>query len=46
MILHKCHEYYDFCDGLAQFRGEITQIKEDEIPGENGLGMASMLAGI
>jgi hypothetical protein len=44
MILHKCHEYYEFSDELAQLRNEISQIKIDERPGEEDFGMVSTIA--
>jgi hypothetical protein len=44
MILHKCHEYYDFCDELADVCNLIAQIKPDEEPDENEFGAASLVA--
>lgn len=45
MILHKCHEYYRFCDDLSDLMNQIGQIKEDEEPDESEFKPASELAG-
>lgn len=44
MILHKCHEYYAFCDDLADVCNLIAQIKSDEEPDETEFGYASAVA--
>lgn len=44
MILHKCHEYYEFSGELEQLRQDLMRIKDDELPGEEELGMASRIA--
>lgn len=44
MIAHKCQEYYEFSNDLAQLRHDLLRIKDDEEPGEEELGMASQIA--
>jgi len=44
MILHKCYEYYEFSDALAQLRNDLARIKDDEEPGEEELRLGSEIA--
>jgi hypothetical protein len=44
MILHKCYEYHEFSDELAQLRNDIARLKKNERPGETEYGMVSHLA--
>jgi hypothetical protein len=44
MILHKCHEYYDFCYEVDDFCDLVAKIKADEEPDETEFSRASVIA--
>jgi len=45
MILHKCQQYHEFSDELAQLRNDIARLKKSEELSETEYGMVSHLAG-